>query len=151
MDREFIAANARSRERLLSLINEVSDEELTLTLYAEEWTVAAVLAHIAFWDQRRLCLIRKWKKEGVSLSPVDENIINDALLPLLLAIPPEKAADLALTTAEAIDHELEQAPDDMVKAMKATGDEHALDRSVHRNMHLDEIEALLRTRRASRK
>lgn len=80
MDKEFIAANTKSRDRLRILINEVTDEELMLTVYAEGWTVAVALAHIAFWDQRRLCLIRKWKREGVAPSPVDEHIINDAVL-----------------------------------------------------------------------
>ena len=147
MIRQFVAENARARERLQNLINKITDEELTLPLNAEGWTVAVALAHLAFWDERRLVLIRKWKKEGVTPSPIDEDVVNDALVPLFLAIPPRKAAELSIYMAEEIDRELEQASPDLISAMETMGDIHASDRSIHRKMHLDEIEALLKTKR----
>jgi hypothetical protein len=109
--------------------------------------VAVALAHLVFWDERRLVLVRKWKREGVKPSPMDDNVINDALVPILLAIPPRKAAGLAVRAAEALDRELEEAPPELVAAMEATGDRHALNRAIHRKMHLDEIEKLLKTGR----
>ena len=145
MVQQFISANSSSRDRLRNLINRISDEELTLDVNAEGWTVAVALAHIAFWDERRLVLVRKWKKEGVSPSQIDVDTINDALVPFLAAIPPRTAARLSLDIAEAIDRELEEAPPDLIKAIEAMGDRHALDRSTHRKLHLDEIEALLKT------
>lgn len=150
MIRQFVAENARERERLRNLINETTDEELTLVLNVEGWTVAVALAHLAFWDERRLVLVRKWKQNGVTPSPIDLDIVNDALLPLLLAIPSRKAASLSILTAEALDRELEEASTDLIAAIEAQGDSHALDRSIHRKMHLDEIEALFRIKRISR-
>ncbi|UCH50537.1 MAG: maleylpyruvate isomerase N-terminal domain-containing protein [Chloroflexota bacterium] len=150
MIRQFVAENAKGRERLRNFVDKITDEELTLTLNAEGWTVAVALAHLAFWDERRLVLVRKWKKEGITPSPIDADIINDALVPLLLAIPPRKAANLSITIAEALDRELEEASPDLIEAMEASGDIHALDRSIHRNLHLDEIDALLKTKRQSR-
>lgn len=150
MTRQFVAENTRERERLRNLVNKITDEELTLTLNVEGWTVAVALAHIAFWDQRRLVLVRKWKKNGVTPSPFDSDTINDALVPLLLAIPPRKAANLSVLTAEALDRELEEASPDLIAAMGALGDKHALDRATHRKLHLDEIEALLKTKRLSK-
>ena len=150
MIRQFVAENARERERLRNLVNKITDEELTLALNVEGWTVAVALAHLAFWDERRLVLVRKWKEKGITPSPIDENIVNDALVPLLLAIPPRKAADLSILTAEALDRELEEASPDLIAAIEALGDSHALNRSIHRKMHLDEIEALFRTKRLSR-
>jgi hypothetical protein len=151
MDRQFIIENARERERLRNLVNKITDEELTLTLYVEGWTVAVALAHLAFWDERRLVLVRKWKQKGVVPPPIiDEDIINDALVPFLLAIPPREAANLSILTAEAIDHELEEAPPDLTAAIEALGDRHALNRSIHRKMHLDDIEDFLRTKRQTR-
>jgi len=47
MIRQFVAENARERERLRNLINETTDEELTLALNVEGWTVAVALAHMA--------------------------------------------------------------------------------------------------------
>jgi hypothetical protein len=150
MTRQFVADNARERERLRNLVNKITDEELMLVLNVEGWTVAVALAHVAFWDERRLVLIRKWKKEGVAPSPFDSDIINDALVPLFLAIPPRKAANLSVITAETLDRELEETSPELIAAIEALGDIHALDRSVHRKLHLDEIEALLRTKRLSK-
>jgi len=148
MSRQFVVENARERERLRNLANNLTDEELTTTLYEEGWTVAVALAHLAYWDNRRLILVRKWKQEGVTPTPtIDVDITNDTLLPFLLAIPPRKAAELATLTADALDHELEEASPDLIAAIEALGDRHALDRSIHRKMHLDDIEALLKTKR----
>jgi len=149
MNRQFVAENTRARERLCSLVDKITDEELTLALNADGWTVAAALAHIAFWDERRLVLVRKWKKEGVTPSLVDTDVFNDALVPFLSAIPPRKAAGMSILMAEALDRELEEASPDLIAAMEASGDIHALDRSVHRKMHLDEIEAVIRAKRPS--
>jgi hypothetical protein len=147
MERQYVIKNARERERLRKLVNEMTDKELTLIIYKEGWTIAVALAHLAFWDERRRLLIRKWKQKGVTPSPFEEDIINNALLPFLLAIPPRKAANLAIITAEALDHELEELSPDMITAIKSLGDRHALNRSIHRKMHLDEIEALLKAKR----
>ncbi|MGA2159583.1 MAG: maleylpyruvate isomerase N-terminal domain-containing protein [Dehalococcoidia bacterium] len=146
MSREFVAENARERERLRNLVNKITDEELILALNIEGWTVAVALAHLAFWDDRRLVLIQKWKTKGITTSPIDADITNDALVRLLLAIPPRKAANLSILAAEALDKELEEASPDLIAAIEALGDSNALNRSIHRKMHLDEIEALLRTK-----
>jgi len=150
MERQYIIDNTKSSERLHKLVDEITDEELKLIIYKEGWTIAVALAHLAFWDKRRLVLIRKWKQKGVTPSPFEEDIINDALLPFLLAIPPRKAANLSIFTAEELDHELEELSPDLITAIKALGDRHALNRSIHRKMHLDEIEALLKTKRGSK-
>jgi hypothetical protein len=147
MIRQFVTENARERERLRNLINKITDKELTLALNVEGWTVAVALAHLAFWDERRLVLVRKWETEGVTPSPIDADIINDALVPLLAAIPTRKAANLSILMAEALDRELEEASPDLIAAIEALGDSHALNRSIHRKMHIDEIEALLKTKR----
>jgi hypothetical protein len=123
MIRQFVAENARERERLRNLVNKITDEELTLALNVEGWTVAVALAHLAFWDERRLVLVRKWKKKGITPSPIDEDIVNDALIPLLLAIPPRKAASLSILTAEALDRELEEASPRVWKRLVAEQDQ----------------------------
>jgi len=150
MERQFVMKNARARERLRKLVDSITDEELKLIIYKEGWTIAVALAHLAFWDERRRVLVRKWKQKGVSPSPFDEYIVNNALLPFLLAIPPRKAANLAIITAEALDRELEELSPDLVTAIKSLGDRHALNRSIHRKMHLDEIEVLLKAKRGTK-
>jgi hypothetical protein len=147
MSRQFIIENNRERERLCNLAKSLTSEELELMLYKEGWTVAAALAHLAFWDRRRLILVRKWKQKGVYPSPVDENTINDALVPFFLAMPPRKAAEIAVSIAAELDRELESSSPDFIAEMEKTGDRHALDRGIHRKMHLDDIESILKEKR----
>ena len=142
MDRSFIEENKRARERLRSLVAALTDEELSLPL-GDDWTVAVALAHLAFWDQRSLVLMQKWKRHGVGPSPIDIDVTNDSLLPIWRAIPSRAAAELAVSCAEAIDRELEEASQDLIEAIDSLGEKFRLYRSIHRNTHLDEIEAVL--------
>ncbi len=142
MDKSFVVENARERERLRALVAKLSDDEFHLDL-GGGWTVAAALGHLAFWDYLSLTRIRQWKERGVSASSLDLDVINDALLPLLLQLPVRIAAGLAVAAAEAVDRELENLPTSMVAAIEALGDRRRLFRSAHRRMHLDQIEETL--------
>ncbi len=150
MKSQYIKKNDASRERLTKLIREISDEELKLVIYKEGWTVAAALGHLAFWDQRRALNLNEWRLKGITPSGINEldtNIINDTLVPFLLALAPRKAAGLAIAAAEKVDKVIEGLPDDLVKKIEGLGDKYALDRELHRTMHLDEIDALLKKQR----
>ena len=147
MERPFIAENAQERERLRLLVERLTDEELGLPM-GDGWTIAVALGHLAFWDHRSLILIRNWNKSGVELSPIDIDVTNDSLLPLLLAIPPRTAANLAFSSAEAIDRELEAASPELITAIERLGEKFRLYRSIHRKLHLDQIEEFLRNKGA---
>jgi len=99
MQQEYIDSNNRQRERLIALVNRLTDRELSLVLYQEGWTIASALAHIAFWDMRRIVLLKKWHKEGVAPSPSDDDVFNDTMLPFFLKLAPREAASLAVTNA----------------------------------------------------
>ncbi|MGD8345586.1 MAG: DinB family protein [Desulfobacterales bacterium] len=142
MDRPFVTENAKELERLRSLVERLTDDELIFPI-GNGWTIAVALAHLAFWDQRALFLLRQWKKDGVEESPIDIDITNDSLLPLWLAIPPRKAAHLAISSAEAIDQELAEAPTELINEIVTLGEKFRLYRSIHRKQHLDEIEEYL--------
>jgi len=142
MERPFVGDNARERERLRALTSRLTDEELHLDL-GDGWTVATALAHLAFWDYLSLTRIRRWKQSGVSVSSLDLDVINDALLPLLREVASKRAVELAIAAAEAVDAELENLPSSMVEAIEALGDRRRLFRSIHRSMHLDQIEEAL--------
>jgi hypothetical protein len=146
MDRSFVQENALERARIKKLADSLSDAELNLPLSAG-WNITVALAHLAFWDQRAVIITRKWKKEGVKALPaMDFDSINDALVPLSLAIPARTAANLALASAEAIDSELENAPDSLIEAIAALGEPTRLNRAKHRKMHIDEILTILKAR-----
>src|ERR1044072_8400842 len=98
--------NRASYQRLKSLIHRLTDTDLALsTDYG--WTVAALLAHLAFWDQRVLVILRRWKEEGFDPSPIDARAVNDSLKVICHALDPRAAINLSLTCAEAVDAELD--------------------------------------------
>ena len=139
-----IEANARGRERLRALVSELTDDELALPV-GDGWTIAAILAHLAFWDYRVLALMTRWKRVGIGPSPIDVDGVNDAMKPLCLAIPPREAARLAIHAAEAVDAELANLPEDLRPGIDALVREgkFRLNRSIHRNEHLDQIQRAL--------
>ncbi len=144
MKNKYAATNTQERERLHARVVGLTEEELMRPM-GNHWTVAVALGHLAFWDERTLFLLRKWRREGeFTLSPIDTDITNDALLALWRAIPPRAAANLALAAAEAVDREIEELPPDLIKAIEKHGEIYRLDRSIHRKYHLDQIEAVVR-------
>src|SRR6266508_3144042 len=68
MTRSYVTENNIQRARLSALVDRLSDAELARPL-AAGWTVGAVLAHVAFWDQRVLTLIERWEPEGPGSTP----------------------------------------------------------------------------------
>jgi hypothetical protein len=142
MDRPFVHENAAARARLRTLISSLTDQQLRLLL-PNGWPIYVALAHLAFWDQRSAILMKKWIKDGITPSPIDVHVVNDTLIPFFTAMPTLQAADLALSSAESIDSQLEQAPDDLIAGLTALGDRFRLYRSDHRKLHLDKIELVL--------
>jgi hypothetical protein len=145
IDRPYIARNTAERERLRRLVERLTDDDL-LRRVNEHWTVAGVLGHIAFWDARSLWLADRIDR-GIAFTPSDvepEDVtwINDATRPLIHAIPPRAAADLALRIAEEIDRRVAAIspsktwpidPNSLLNPVRAE----------HRGEHLDEIERIL--------
>jgi hypothetical protein len=144
-DRGYVTRNDTERARLKALVAKCSDADLARPMPAG-WTVAGVLGHLAFWDQRILTLLEQWETKGVTPNlevAADVDWINDSGKPLLLAVPPRKAAELALAIAEAVDRKVAALSDDLVSRNAAAGSPLNLDRAVHRREHLDEIERAL--------
>ena len=81
---------------------------------------------------------------------MDIDWINDAGKPLLLAVPPRKAAELAVAIAEATDRKVEALTDDLVSKNAAAGSPLNLSRADHRRQHLDDIERALKAYRKVR-
>jgi hypothetical protein len=138
--------NSTSRQRLVEFTARLSQEDLARTT-EYGWTVAGLLAHLAFWDQRMIVMLRRWLTEGFDSSPIDSQIVNDALKVVCHAIEPRTAVELCLSSAEAVDTEFDTLTPGLVKQLEehaaATGTQFRMNRSLHRNAHLDDIEALL--------
>ena len=138
--------NAESYQRLKSLVHRLTDTDLALsTDYG--WTIAALLAHLAFWDQRMFVILRRWQEGGLDESPIDSMAVNDALKIICQALEPRTAAELSLIAAERINAELDSLTPEFVKQIEehieANSIQFRMNRSLHRAGHLNDIEALL--------
>src|SRR3954452_16814704 len=114
-------SNRTQTRRLHTLASRLTPEMLALRL-PNGWTVAAALAHIAFWDRQRLCLMRRWAAGDWCDGGYDGDLLNESLLPFLEAIPRNRAAEMALETAEEVDAFLLNVPDEVVGAAMARPD-----------------------------
>src|SRR5215207_5394545 len=143
----YVNENDQSRRRLADLVGRLSDADLALsTDYG--WTVAALLAHLAFWDQRMIVILRRWQAEGFDPSPIDSAAVNDALKVICHALEPRTAIELCLSSAEAADAELATLTSELVKQIEehaeVTATQFRMNRTLHRDGHLNDIEALLK-------
>ena len=142
VDRTYVAQNDAERERLRSLVARMSDTDLSRPMPGG-WTVAAVLAHVAFWDARAIYFIDKWGPSGepTTYQEEDADAINDSAKPLCLALRPRDAAQLAVRLAEESDGKVKALSDAMLAKIAAKGGPpFNLARAIHRKEHLDDIE-----------
>ena len=143
-DRSYIAENDRERNRLEALVDKLDDAALSRPMPAG-WTIAGVLAHLAFWDQRIVTFIELVKR-GVKIpteNPIDVEWINEAAKPTQLALAPRRAATLAVVTARAIDQAVATLSEELLAKNAAAGSPINVRRAEHRREHLDEIERVL--------
>ena len=146
-DRSYVAENEAQLTRLRTLVETLSDRELAEPMEAG-WTVAGVLAHLAFWDYRIVTLVDRWGPDGKGTPPdapgsYDEEAvdwINDSAKPLILALPPRVAVRVAVDAAAAADSQVADLSDELLAANERTGGYINVRRAEHRREHLDDIE-----------
>jgi hypothetical protein len=140
VDRAFIERNRASRERL-GRFAALSEEQLRQPV-GEHWTVAITLAHLAFWDRRVSALLETVGESEKRAIPRIDISVNDFSLPLWAAIPPREAGRLAMEAAQEVDAALERCPVALLERLNAIS-RRFVERSLHRNDHLDEAAAAL--------
>jgi hypothetical protein len=143
MDRSFIERNRESTERIRQM-GRLSEKDMK-TPVGEHWTVAVVLAHLAFWDRRVLYVLEKTEKDRKLFIPEIDLIVNDLSLPLWAAIPPGDAGRIAIESAETLDKRLEDFPPELLQEVYSYN-KRWVERGLHRNEHLDEADAALKLR-----
>jgi Mycothiol maleylpyruvate isomerase N-terminal domain len=141
MDTSHLGRNEEQTRRLTALVARLSDEDLDRPL-GDGWTVAAALAHVAFWDRVTLARLARYERDG-ELPGVDVDLVNEAALEAWRAIPPREATRLVLAAAEAFDRKVAGVAPQVAAELRARGYERMLDRSAHRREHLDQIERAL--------
>jgi hypothetical protein len=146
-DRQYIQDNDRERARLRAFIDGLDDEALTAPAN-ESWTVAGVLGHMAYWDNRVLVLADKidWGEPWLPAdAEPDGDWLNDSTRELIHAIAPRAAAELALRIAEETDARVAALPLDRMYPLDPESPISPA-RGEHRGEHLDELERVLRDR-----
>ncbi len=143
IDRSFVERNRAATNRIREMAR-LSEAEMR-TPVGEHWTVAIVLAHLAFWDRRVLYVLDRSERDGKLVIPQIDFAVNDIALPLWAAIPPGEAARIAVETAEELDRRLEAFPPALLEEIYRYN-QRWVDRSLHRGGHLDEAAAALKQR-----
>ena len=143
-DRAYVDANARQLERLRALVERLDDTQLGAAVN-EYWTVAGVLGHMAYWDSRFLTLadkIDRGEPWAAGDQEPDGDWLNDSTRPIIHAIAPRAAAQLAVRLAEEADARAAVLPLDRLWP-RDQDSPISPERGEHRGEHLDEIEAAL--------
>jgi hypothetical protein len=139
IDPSYVQLNRASTERMRRLVKRLSDADMQRPV-GEHWTVAIALAHLAFWDRRVLLALDRTEQQGKLFTPEIDLVVNDIVLPLLAAIPPQQAARLAIDTADILDKRLEALPEPLLEQLLQYN-KRWLFRALHRNEHLDDVDA----------
>ena len=134
-----LEANDRERRRLVLLVASLDEAALAEGVHGR-WTVAAKLAHLAYWD--------RWASgedyTTDALPDFYDDTLNDAQLAEHLALLPREAARLAVGAAEAIDARLHALPAEAAVSLLTDRDASwLLRRHHHRAEHLVEIDLAL--------
>jgi DinB superfamily len=148
-EQAYVEENKRELERMRTLADGLSEQNLLELPVNEFWTVAGVFGHIAFWDARILALADKVDRgEPFTESdhePEDVDWINDASRPLIHAIPPAELVRLSLRIAQETDERVAALPPDRMWPNDPDSPIYCV-RAAHRGEHLDDVEAALRNR-----
>jgi hypothetical protein len=142
MTENYRNENDAERTRLSALLDRLNEASLQRTL-PNGWTVAAALAHLAFWDNYAIALLDEWKQKGFSSPAAQYDAINAAVESMSRAIPFAALVSWVRESAEASDRAAANASPALAAELEAAGKANFLRRSVHRRHHLDQIKTLL--------
>ncbi len=137
-DAQTLDDNAAVIARLEALAKRLSDADL-----GGGWTVSVALSHLAFWDRRIAYMLERWMRDGTPHEELDDDVVNNALEAVHLAVEPRAAAGLAVESAKAADAAIARAPDAIADQLIAEGHAYLLRRTGHRTDHIEQIEAVL--------
>ena len=143
LDPSYKEQNHASSERIRALAERLTDEEMQ-TKVGEHWTVGIVFAHLAFWDRRVMYVLDMTEKNGKLFIPEIDVFVNDLSLPLWAVVPPREAARIAIETSETLDKRLEEYSSTLLEEIYNHNKRWVV-RALHRNEHLNEADAALKS------
>lgn len=137
---ELLANTRAGLIRLHQVLEELDAAELGASPVAG-WSVAATLAHLAFYDDWVAERWRRWLAAGEFQDLPDDitELVNASGERGWAAAEPERARAVALGAADAVTELIEELPSAALEDAVRTERERMIDRSVHWNAHLDQI------------
>ena len=145
MDRSYNRKNRLQTERLKQLVARLDPAQLRRPVGHQGWTVGAVLEYLAYWDGRVLAVLEAARLHDIPRAwwgDAEQAAVNHARLPSWCAEPPRQTLRGVVQVAEALDRVIEQLPPELAEAI-AHERPFALDRTLHRDSHLSDIERAL--------
>lgn len=143
MRNAYTEPNREWRETLTDLARGLSQADVARPAGGPGWTVGGLLGHLAFWDRRALVLLERWKKDGISESPMDVDVVNDTMKPFLNALTHREVVRLCVDSAAAIDAAIDGLDPALLAKVEAEGKPVKLNRGVHRQHHIEQIRKAL--------
>lgn len=134
--------NRASRERLGRLGGRLGDRDIVLE---GGWTAAGLLAHLAFWERMTSVRWRRHLSDRVPIESIDDRVIelvNAAALPQWNATSQHAALADLMSAIDEIDKIISTVPPEEASDIMQSRPR-LVDRSLHRNEHLDQIERAL--------
>jgi len=143
-EQAFLAQNRASRQRFQDLLAQATEETMARRL-PNGWSVGAALAHIAFWDRWVLARWDQYDRDGEIMDLPDgvADLGNAAGIAEWQILSPAQVSELVRSSAEAVDRRIAALSPAAVEHAQSTDRPAMLDRSIHRDPHLDEIDRLL--------
>ena len=137
MTNDISTANADATRRLRALVARLTDNDLTHPV-GDGWTVTTILGHLAFWDRWQRLTLTAERTDAPSTTT--EDAANEVLTPLLTAIDPRTAANLAVQAAHDLDTAIAQMPDPLRTQLCDGSHPEIVQRAPHRLAHIAQIE-----------
>jgi hypothetical protein len=142
----YMQENAAARDRILDTVRGLSADRLATPIEGG-WTVAALLAHLAFWDRVHVGRLRRAiEAELAAPPPLPEgtaDLVNDAAIPSWLALPGADAVRLFEKASAEADTYLAGMDPTIAEGVRAAGYPRLVERFRHRAEHGDAIAAAL--------
>ena len=142
-----VAENAAARERILSLVTELTDGQLTIP-FEGGWTIGAELAHLAFWERVHVGRLRAALEAGGDLpGPFPAGAVdalNNAGLDGWRLIESGAAIRLFTDASSEADAYLASLDPVVVDRIRSAGLSRLVERYRHRTEHGDAIDRAIR-------
>jgi len=140
---DYVAHNAAARDRILTLVSGLTKKQMSAPLQ-DGWTIAAELAHLAFWDRVHVGRLRAALEAGGDLpAPFptgSTDAVNDSGLHGWRLIDGSAAIQLFADASAGVDAYLATLDPGVVDRIRSAGLPRNVERFRHRNEHGEAIE-----------